>query len=348
LRIRRIPSIPVTRVYVTRQLPGDALERLAEHADVDLWPDDVPPPPDVLAARVAGADGLISLLTDRVDAPLIDAAPRLRVISNVAVGYDNVDVDAATARGIPVGNTPGVVTETTADLAFALMLAASRRIVEADRYLREGRWRAWDPNLLLGHDLYGATLGIVGFGAIGRAVARRAAGFGMHVLYTARTAAKSPDDAGSARRVELPELLRESDVVSLHVPLTADTRHMIAAEELRSMKPTAVLVNTARGPVVDQPALVQALRQGWIAAAGLDVMEEEPLPAGDSLLSAPNVVLLPHIGSASHRTRERMASLAVENCLAGLAGKRLIHCVNPRVYDSPLAGDRAGPGEPGD
>lgn len=318
---------------------------------MDVWGHDVPPSAGVLAARVAGADGLICLLTDRIDAALLGTAPRLRVISNVAVGYDNIDVDAATARGIPVGNTPGVLTETTADLAFALILAASRRIVEADRYVREGRWRAWDPNLLLGYDLHGATLGIVGFGAIGRAVARRASGFGMRVLYTSRSAVADGDAGGalsSARRVELPKLLRESDAVSLHVPLTPDTRHMIGADELRSMKPTAVLVNTARGPVIDQGALVRALEKGEIAAAGLDVMEEEPLPPGDPLLGAPNLVLLPHIGSASHRTRERMASLAVENCLAGLAGNRLAHCVNPRVYDSPLAADRAGPGEPGD
>lgn len=317
------------RVFVTRILPGDAVERLREHADVDVWPDEMPPPYETLRERVAECDGLISLLTDRVDAPLIGAAPRLRVISNVAVGYDNIDVAAATARGIPVGNTPGVLTETTADLAWALILATARRIPEAERFVRDGRWRTWDPRLLLGYDVHGATLGVVGFGAIGRAVARRAAGFGMRVLAASRSAIRN---AGDVRQAGLDELLRESDFVSLHVPLTDETREMIGERELRAMKRTAVLVNTARGGVVDQAALVRALREGWIAGAGLDVAAVEPIPAGDPLLSAPNCVLLPHIGSASHATRERMAEMAVDNCIAGLRGERLPNCVNPQAY----------------
>jgi glyoxylate reductase len=315
------------RVFVTRRLPGDALDLLARECDVDLWPDELPPPYEELARRTADADGLISLLTDRVNAQLIDGAARLRVISNVAVGYDNVDVAAAARRGIPVGNTPGVLTETTADLAFALILASARRIAEADRFVREGRWRTWDPNLLLGHDVHGATLGIVGFGKIGRAVARRARGFDMRVLYTSRGAV---DDAGGAERVDLPDLLRISDFVSLHVPLTPETHHMIDGTALRSMKRTAILINTARGAVVDQPALVRALEQGWIAGAGLDVAEVEPVLPGDPLLRAPNVTLLPHIGSASHATREHMASMAVDNCLAGLRGDPL---PNPVVLE---------------
>jgi glyoxylate reductase len=331
------------RVFVTRRLPGDALDRLAKQATVDLWSDDLPPAYDDLRRRVTVCDALICLLTDSVDRALIDASPKLRVISNVAVGYDNVDVTAATEREIPVGNTPGVLTETTADLAFALMLAAARRIVEADRFVRDGRWRTWDPNLLLGYDVAGATLGIVGYGKIGRAVARRAAGFGMRVLYSTREAPKEELLAfprmvratladGGAVRVDLAELLRASDFVSLHAPLTGETRHMIGEAQLRAMKRTAILVNTARGGVVDQPALVRALQEGWIAGAGLDVAEVEPIANDDPILRAPNVVLLPHIGSATHATRERMAAIAVDNCIAGLRGERLPHCVNPQVY----------------
>ncbi len=319
------------RVFVTRRLPGGALDRLAGHAGVDLWPGDLPPPYGELRRRTAAADALICLLTDRIDAVLIDASPRLRVISAVAVGYDNIDLAAATARGIPIGNTPGVLTETTADLAFALMLAVARRITEADRFVRDGKWQTWDPNLLLGYDVYGATLGIIGYGKIGQAVARRAAGFAMRVLYAARTPFHAPDHAPAP--VDLDTLLRESDFVSLHVPLTPTTRHLIAEPQLRAMKRTAIIVNTARGAVIDQAALVRALEEGWIAGAGLDVAEVEPLPTDDPLLRAPNAVLLPHIGSASHATRERMASMAVDNCLAGLRGERLPHCVNPEVYE---------------
>ena len=285
------------RIFVTRRLPGDALERLARDFDVAVWPDETPPPADELRARVAETDGLICLLTDRIDAALLAAAPRLRVISNMAVGYDNVDVAAATARGIPVGNTPGVLTETTADLAFALMLAAARRIAEGDRFVREGRWRTWDPNLLLGYDLHGATLGIVGFGKIGRAVARRARGFDMRVLYTARTEPAS--DGGDATAADLDTLLRESDFVSLHVPLTPETSRMIGAEQLRAMKRTAVLVNTARGGVIDQAALVQALEADEIAAAGLDVAEVEPIPPGDA-----SAARAERRAAAAHRQRD--------------------------------------------
>jgi len=317
------------RVFVTRRLPGDALDRLARDANVDLWPADIPPGNLTLRERAHDADAIISLLTDRIDAALIDAAPRLRVISNMAVGYDNIDIAAATRRKIPVGNTPGVLTETTADLAWALILAVARRLVEAERFVRESRWRTWDPNLLLGHDVHGATLGIVGYGMIGRAVARRASGFDMRVLCA--TSAGTPDTPG-ARRVDLAELLQRSDIISLHVPLTAATHHLIGEARLRAMKPNAILVNTARGAVVDQRALARALTEGWIAGAGLDVAEVEPIPAGDAITRAPNTVLLPHIGSASHATRARMAGMAVDNVLAGLRGEPLPHCVNPEVY----------------
>ena len=317
------------RVFVTRRLPGDAVARLALDADVDQWEGDLPPPYDELTRRAATTDAIICLLTDRIDAALFDAAPSLRAIANVAVGYDNIDVAAATARRIPVGNTPGVLTETTADLAFALILACARRIVEAERFVRDGRWRTWDPSLLLGYDVHGATIGIVGYGKIGQAVARRATGFDMRVLYTSRTPAS---DAAIGERVDLDTLLRTSDFVSLHVPMSPETAKMIGARELRLMKSTAFLINTARGGVVDQSALVRALDEGVIAGAGLDVAEVEPIPPGDALLRSPHVTVLPHIGSASHATRERMAAMAVDNCLAALRGERMPHCVNPQVY----------------
>lgn len=300
-------------VFVTRALPGGALERLAREHDVDVWEGDDAPSPAELRSRAAQAEGLLSMLVDRVDGALLDACPRLRAISNYAVGWDNVDVAAASARGIPVGHTPGVLTEATADLAFALLLAAARRIVDGDAYVRAGRWRSWHPELMLGRDVHGATLGIVGYGRIGRAVARRADGFGMTVLHTADT--------------PLEKLLARSDFVSLHAPLTEATRGLIGEPELRAMKPDAVLVNTARGALVDQAALGRALREGWIGAAALDVTDPEPLPGDDPLLQAPNLVVVPHVGSASRGAREAMAELAVDNLLAGLAGEEMPHRV---------------------
>jgi glyoxylate reductase len=302
----------MAHVFVTRDLPGGALDRLAAEHEVDVWPERTPPPPDVLRARAAPAQGLLSLLTDRIDAALLDACPELRVIANHAVGVDNIDLDAARVRGIAVGNTPDVLTETTADLAFALILAAARRLPEAERAVREGEWLTWEPGWLLGRDVHGATLGIVGYGRIGRAVARRAGGFDMEVLHTGR-------DEG----VGLDELLERSDVVSLHTPLTRETRHTIDAAALTRMKPTAILVNTARGPLVDQEALEAALCEGGIAAAALDVTDPEPLPSDHPLLRAPNLLVVPHIGSATHATRARMADMAVDNILAGLAGRPL-------------------------
>jgi len=319
-----------SRVFVTRMLPGEAIERLRAVVDADVWAEELPPPYEELTRRAAACDGLLCLLTDRVDAALVSNSPRLRVISQMAVGYDNVEVAAATSRGIPVGNTPGVLTEATADLTFALILAVARRIVEAEAFVRDGRWRTWEPGGLLGLELRGATLGIVGFGKIGQAVAGRAQGFGLRVLYASR----SPVETRLAERVDLGALLREADFVSLHVPLTAETAGMIGEGELRAMKESAFLINTARGGVVDQPALVRGLREGWIAGAGLDVAAVEPIPPDDPLLSAPNCVLLPHIGSATVTTRGRMASMAVDNLLAGLEGRRLPNCVNPEVYDA--------------
>lgn len=281
--------------------------------------------------RVRDAEGLLCMLTDRIDGELLDAAPRLRAVSNYAVGYDNVDVAACTARGIPVGNTPGVLTETTADFAFALLLAAARRVVEADAFVRAGRWRSWQPGLLLGREVHGATLGIAGLGAIGQAVARRARGFGMRILYTSRTRRPELEAETSAVPVGKDELFSSADFLTLHLALTPETRHFVGARELSLMKPTAVLVNTARGGVIDQAALVEALRAGRPSFAALDVTDPEPPAPDEALLSLPNVLLAPHLGSASEATRGRMASLAVENLLAALEGRRPPHCVNPEA-----------------
>jgi glyoxylate reductase len=309
----------VARVFVTRQLAGDALERLrAAGHEVDVWPERRPPPPGVLRERIAEADALLCLLTDPVDADLLDAAPRLRAIANLAVGSDNIDLEAARARGVAVGVTPGVLTETTADLAFALILAAARRLPEGQAAVRDGEWLTWEPDWLLGRDVHGATLGIVGLGRIGSAVARRAEGFGMTVLGHSRSSGRPLD-----------ELLARADFVSLHVPLTPETRHLIDAAALSRMKPTAYLVNTARGGVVDQDALAAALHRGAIAGAALDVTDPEPLPPDDPLLDAPNLIVLPHLGSATHATREAMADLAVDNLLAALDSKPMPHPAPP-------------------
>ena len=288
-----------------------------------------------MLAHVRGVDGLLSLLTDRVDDELLDAAgPQLRVVANLAVGFDNIDVPACTRRGIPVGNTPGVLTETTADLAFILMMAAARRLKEGIDYVREDHWKTWGPLLLLGVDVHGATLGIVGFGRIGREMAKRARGFSMRILYhDVARASVEDEEALGATFVPLEALLAESDFVTLHVNLTPETRHLINAAALARMKSTAVLVNTSRGPVVDQPALYEALRDGRIFGAALDVTDPEPMRADDPLLTLPNCIVVPHIASATHTTRGKMARIAADNILAGLRGERLPACVNPEVYE---------------
>jgi len=307
----------MARCFVTRRIPGPALDRLIEIHDVDVWPGRLPPSREQLRERVAEAEGLLSLLTDNVDEDLLAAAPRLRAISNYAVGTDNVDLEAAARRGIPVGNTSDVLTDATADLAFALLLAIARRLPEGERDVREGRWETFEPDRSLGAEVTGATLGIVGFGRIGQAVARRAEGFGMEVLHTSRSGG-----------VPLAELLERSDFVTLHCPLSPQTRHLIDAEALARMKPTARLVNTARGPIVDPGALLDALGSGQIAGAALDVTDPEPLPADHPLLTAPNLLVVPHIGSATVRTRHRMTELAVDNLLAALAGQPMPHQVS--------------------
>ena len=306
----------MARVFVTRELPFPALERLEAEHEVDTWPGDLAPEPEELRRHTSQADGLLSMVADRIDETLLDAAPNLRAIANYAVGTDNIDLEAAAARGIPVGNTPDVLTDATADLAFALILALARGIVSGAATVRAGEWRTWEPAGDLGTDLAGATLGIVGRGRIGEAVARRAAGFGMDVVHSSRSSGLSLD-----------ELLERADVVSLHTPLTPDTRHLIDEKALARMKPTALLVNTARGGIVDQDALREALIDGRIGGAALDVTDPEPLPGDHPLLDAPNLLVVPHLGSATRRTRARMAEMAVENLLAALDGRPMPHAV---------------------
>lgn len=307
----------MARCFVTRELPGTALARLAAEHEVDVWPERVPPSAAQLRERAAGADGLLCMLTDPVDRALIDAAPDLRAISTYAVGTDNIDLTAAGERGIPVGHTPDVLTETSADLALALMLAVMRRIPEGDAAVRAGEWLTWEPAWLLGHDLHRATVGIVGLGRIGQAVKRRVEGFGARVIHS-----------GRRDGVPIEQLLEESTVVTLHCPLTDATRGLIGEGALRRMREDAYLVNTARGPIVDTDALGRALTEGWIAGAALDVTDPEPLPADHPLLRAPNLVVAPHLGSASHETRAEMADIAVDNLLAGLRGDPLRHQAN--------------------
>jgi glyoxylate reductase len=310
------------RVFVTREISAVGLEPIRAAFDTDVWPEETPPPPADLLRRVQGCDGVLTFLSDRVDATFLDAAgPRLRVVSNFAVGYDNIDVAACARRGVAVGNTPGVLTETTADLVWALILAAARRVPEGDRYVRAGRWRAWGAQLLIGGDVHGSTLGIVGFGRIGQAVARRAAGFGMTVLYHQRhRASESVEVVLGAQFVGLEVLLERSDIVSLNCVLTPETRGLIGVAALARMRPTAVLVNTARGAVVDQVALAAALRDGVIAAAALDVTDPEPIAPADPLLSLDNCLVVPHIASASRETRSKMAAMAAANLIAGVRG----------------------------
>ncbi|GAB4258878.1 MAG: D-glycerate dehydrogenase [Thermoleophilia bacterium] len=325
-------------VYVTRLIPEPGLRLLAEIFAVTGNREDRTPAREEIAEGLAQADAVVSTLRERIDAELLArAGTRLRVISNMAVGYDNIDVAAATERGILVTNTPGVLTETTADLAWALILGASRRVAEGDRMMRAGGFHGWTPTMLLGRDVYGKTLGIVGMGAIGRAVARRALGFDMRVLYTNRSGPLGADAVPAGARWEhrpaLRDLLSEADIVSLHVPLTEATHHLLGRAELALMKPGAVLVNTARGPVVDEAALVEALRSGHLGAAGLDVYEDEPRPA-PGLVDLPNTLLLPHLGSASVETRGRMAELAARNAIAAVTGGRVPHPVNPVVLEN--------------
>lgn len=318
------------KVFVTRIIPDKGFDLVKEACEVDLWTEELPPPYEVLLERVKGVDGLLCLLTDRIDGQLMDTAgPQLKVISNHAVGFDNIDIPAATARKIPVGNTPGILTDATADFAFSLLVSAARRVVEGDRYVRAGQWKTWGPSILLGPDVTGATLGIIGYGRIGQAMAKRASGFDMRILYH-DPMVTNPAVPGTA--VDLETLLRESDFISLHTVLSAETRHLINRDTLALMKPSAILVNTSRGPVVDGQALYEALKAKKIFAAALDVTDPEPLPMDSPLLELDNLVIAPHIASASKPTRDKMSLMAAENLLAGLNGQRLPTCVNPEIY----------------
>ncbi|MEW6400707.1 MAG: D-glycerate dehydrogenase [Chloroflexota bacterium] len=318
------------RIFITRIIPDRGLALVKEYfPHLDIWSDEMPPSRVELLPRVRGVDGLLCLLTERIDNDLMDAAgPQLKVISSMSVGVDHIDVAAATKRGIPIGNTPGVLTDATADMAFALLFAAARRVVEGEKYVRDGKWKTWHPQLLLGRDFVGATLGIVGLGRIGSAVAKRAQGFDMRVIFHDPTA----KPAFGAQPVDFDTLLRESDFVSVHVPLTTETKHLVSAEFLAKMKPNAILVNTSRGGVVDQSALYDALKSNRIFAAALDVTDPEPLPMESPLLELDNCLIVPHLGSASQHTRDMMSYLAAENLVAGLKGERLPNCVNPEVY----------------
>ena len=320
------------RVFLTRRILDQGLRLVQDFCFAEVWPGELPPSHEEIVSRVRGCDGLLCLLTDQIDAEVMDAAqPGLKVISNHAVGVDNVDVAAATDRGIPIGNTPGILTDATADMTFALLLAASRRVAEGDRLVKKGGWKTWSPDFMLGADLHSATLGIIGFGRIGRAVAHRASGFGMHIVYYDPNPT-APEPGVEATSVDLDALLRESDFVTLHTPLTIETRGLMNASAFTKMKSTAILVNTSRGPVVDQAALYDALLAKRIFAAALDVTDPEPIPMESPLLQLENCIIVPHIASASWQSRQQMSRMAAENLIAGLMGKPLPNCVNPEIY----------------
>ena len=321
------------RVFITRQIHQEALELIATRADMEVWPGDAPPSPRVLHEKASGVQAVLTNIMDAVDSGFFQAAPHLSVVSQLAVGTDNIDLIAATHRGIPVGHTPGVLAKATADLTFALILASARRVVESDRWVRAAQWDlAFHPMRWLGADVAEATLGIVGLGQTGLEVARRARGFDMELLYYSRSRKPDAEAELGLTHVDLPGLLRRSDFVSLHCPLTPETHHLIGRRELEMMKPTAIVVNVARGPVMDTAALYTALTEGQLAGAALDVTEPEPIAPDNPLLKLENVVITPHIGSAGNRGRLGMAMLAARNLLAGIAGQRLERCANPEVY----------------
>jgi lactate dehydrogenase-like 2-hydroxyacid dehydrogenase len=322
------------RVFVSRIIPDEGLGPIVAQTNADVWQDELPPPRDELLRRVKGVDGFLAMLTDRVDDELLDhAGPQLKVVSNYAVGFDNIDVPACTKRGVAVGNTAGVLTETTADAAFALLMSAARRIPESYDYVRQDRWKTWGPMLLLGPDVHHATLGILGFGRIGREIAKRARGFDMQVLYYDVYPASPEDEQRlGVRRASMDDVLAQSDFITLHVNLTPETHHLMNAQRFAQMKRSAILVNASRGPVVDPDALYDALENGVIAGAALDVTEPEPLPGNHKLLTLPNCLVVPHIASASFATRGKMASIAAENLFAGMRGAPLPSFVNPEIH----------------
>jgi glyoxylate reductase len=322
--------MPKPKVFVSRLIPPAGLDKVRAACDADVWTDALPPPADVLREKLQDCDGLLALLTDRIDGPLLDALPKLKVVSNYAVGFNNIDIPAATERGVFVGNTPGVLTDATADMAFALLITAARRIVESQRYAMEGHWKTWEPLGHIGQDLAGRTIGIVGMGRIGLAMAKRCfGGWGMRVIYhDPHTNAEAESKLG-ATRVDLPQLLAESDFISVHTDLNDTTRGMFNAAAFQKMKPTCVFVNTSRGPLVVEADLERALRESWIFSAGLDVTDPEPPRTDSPLLTLPNCVVAPHIASATVSSRNAMADIAADNLIAGVTGKPLRCCVNP-------------------
>ena len=320
------------KIYVTRELPERGLKIIKSRFETEVWTEYAPPPKKVIMEKAKNVDAIASLLSDKIDAEVFNVAPKLKIVSQLAVGFDNIDVKEATKRGIYVTNTPEVLTDTTADFAWALLMAIARRVIEADKYVRTGQWKVgWHPDMLQGRDVYGATMGIVGAGRIGYAVAKRATGFGMKILYYDVIPRPEMEKDFQAKKVDLDTLLKEADFASIHVPLMKETIHLINEEKLRLMKKTAYLINNSRGPVVDEKALYEALKEGWIAGAALDVFEQEPTPMDNPLLKLNNVVLAPHISSASYETRSKMAEMVADNLIAFFEGKQPPNLVNPEV-----------------
>lgn len=324
--------MPKYKVYVTREMPERGLKIIKEEFDAEVWSDYAPPPKKVIIEKAAKVDALATLLSDKIDAEVFDAAPKLKIVAQMAVGFDNIDIPEATKRGIYVTNTPGVLTETTADFAFALLIAAARRVAEADRYVRSGQWKVgWHPMMLQGRDVCGATLGIVGLGRIGLAIAKRAKGFDMKVLYYDVIRRQDYEKEYGIEFTEMDQLFKTADFVTINTPLTKETTHLVDEKKLKSMKKTAIIVNNARGPIVDEKALYRALKEGWIAGAGLDVFEQEPTPLTNPLLKLDNVVVAPHISSASYETRAKMAEMVAENLIAYFDGRTPPNLVNTDV-----------------
>jgi glyoxylate reductase len=320
------------KVFVTRKIPDAGLNKIREQCDAEVWPEQLPPDYDVLRAKVAACDGLVSLLTDKIDASLLDAAPRLKVVSNYAVGFNNIDIPAATARGVAVGNTPGVLTDATADMAFCLLIGAARHLAAGHQYTLSGQWKTWKPLGHLGQDLAGRTLGVVGMGRIGYALAKRChAGWDMNILYHDVYKSDKAEKDLRAKQVDFDTLLRESDFISVHTDLNEETRGLFSTPQFQKMKRTAVFINTARGPIVDEKALHDALQSGTIFAAGLDVTDPEPPRMDNPLLKLPNIIIAPHIASATVGTRNAMAEICANNLIAGLTGQKLPAWVNPEV-----------------
>jgi len=324
--------MPKPKIYVTRKLPERGLQIIRKHFDMEVWPEYAPPPKKTIIEKAKNVDALATLLSDKIDAEVFNAAPRLKIVSQLAVGFDNIDIPEATKRGIYVTNTPEVLTDTTADFAWALLMALARRVIEADKYVRTGQWKVgWHPDMMTGRDIYNATIGVVGAGRIGYAVAKRATGFSMKILFYDVVPRPEIEKDFGAKKVDLDTLLKESDFVSIHVPLMKETQHLINEQKLKLMKKTAYLINNSRGPVVDEKALYKALKEGWIAGAGLDVFEQEPTPADNPLLKLDNVAVAPHISSASIETRSKMGEMVAENLVAFFEGKKPPNLLNADV-----------------